>query len=127
MTFRLLTVLLFLSPNAQALAEKRYDYPDNSQSSPSAFSSYKKTYPPDIRYGPGSGRYTLWSDYKGFKNNKRSISPNRWVWEGLLVACKAKPNGERAYFYVAVDATTGFYLTSPVLQYSTQIKPLDCW
>lgn len=126
MISRLLIVLLLIVPNAQALAEQSYDYPDNSQLSPSTFSPYKRAVLGDPRYRGAGGRYTSWSDYKGVKNNKRSISPNRWIWESLFVACKAKPNGERRYFYFAKDAETGLYLTSPVVMYRKQAKPSEC-
>jgi hypothetical protein len=123
---RFFIVLLFLVPNAQALAEECYDYPANSQLSPRTFSPYKRAVLGDRRYRGAGGRYTLWSDYKGVRNNERSISPNRWIWESLFVSCKAKPNGERRYFYFAKDAETGLYLTSPVVMHGKQPKPANC-
>jgi hypothetical protein len=126
MTLRFLTLLLLVAPHAPALAQECYDFPDNSQLSPSSFSPRKTAFFLGGGFGVRYGRYTLWSDYKGIKNNKQSISPNRWVRESLSVSCQAKPNGERAYFYFAVDAETGSFLTSPVAKYGQQPKPRDC-
>ena len=126
MIARFLIVLLLLYPGSKAFAVEHYDYPDNNKLSPSSFPTTKIISLLDSRYRGVSGRLLLWSDYKGIKNNKDSISSNRWVRETIKVSCRPKPDGTRGYFYIANDAETGAILTTPVIQYSREVEQPLC-
>jgi hypothetical protein len=106
------------------LSQVPYDYPDNRTLPPNSFIIL----PPflDYRYLGVSRQLIPWSKYEGVKNNRKTIHPNRQVWQFLHVACRENKDHTRDYFYTAIDAETNQLLTRRVMRSSSKLSPPPC-
>lgn len=105
------------------LAQVNYDYPDNSNLPSTGFTHTPVYF--NYKYLGISKQLIPWSKYQGAKNNKKTIHPNRQVWQYLYVACRVNQDGSRDYFYTAFDAETRRELVMPVVQSSRKLpRPL---
>ncbi|MDZ8084961.1 MAG: hypothetical protein RMY16_05090 [Nostoc sp. DedQUE12b] len=67
-----------------------------------------------------------WSEYA--KDKDKSVSPNRWIWEIIIVGCKASQNQTRKYYYQAIDAELRRLITQSSVKEDKQFAGVqtDC-
>jgi hypothetical protein len=108
LTLAFIVPLLSYSVIAQ---EAKYDFPGNKNLPRNRFIPASVAWPGADHSVIGvSARMVPWSEYLGSKQETRSVSPDRMVYELLTVYCGVTPKGERKYYFQAVDAQTRKHL-----------------
>ncbi len=116
--------IIFFSPlNIKIAQELKYNFPGNKHFSSAKFipgsqASFNGFNPDSINV---SNRLVPWSEYLGSKQETRTISPDRMVYEILVAYCYLTPKGERKYYFRAVDAQTGKTLGRKKIGYTKSL------
>jgi hypothetical protein len=118
-----LFLIIFSSSNLTVAQEPKYDLPGNKylsitrfiSGSQASFNGFKSD---SINV---SNRLVPWSEYLGSKQENRTVSPDRMVYEILVAYCYLTPKGERKYYFRAVDAQTGKTLGRKKIGYTKSL------